>query len=135
MCSDQEAVDLIRDIPDPQLASKALVEHALSRFSTDNLSCMVVRFDSNAIRARKDDSSIGVEGDQATAKGGVSEADAIVIEAKKRDGDEQPSASEPEPAAASSSTPETIPEEVEAEAKAESKAAEPAKAKPDAEKS
>lgn len=118
MCSDQEAVDLIRDIPDPQLASKALVEHALSRFSTDNLSCMVVRFDSNAIRARKDDSSIGVEGDQATAKGGVSEADAIVSEAKKRDGDE-PGDAEP---VVISTTPETIPEETEAEAKATDKA-------------
>lgn len=118
MCSDQEAVDLIRDIPDPQLASKALVEHALSRFSTDNLSCMVVRFDSNAIRARKDDSSIGVEGDQATAKGGVSEADAIVSEAKKRDGDE-PGDAEP---VVISTTPETIPEETEAEAKAADKA-------------
>jgi protein phosphatase PTC1 len=93
------------------------VEHALSRFSTDNLSCMVVRFDSNAIRARKDDSSIGVEGDQATAKGGVSEADAIVSEAKKRDGDEQPADSEPA-AVALTSTPETIPEETEAESKA-----------------
>jgi protein phosphatase PTC1 len=118
VCSDQEAVDLIRDIPDPQLASKALVEHALSRFSTDNLSCMVVRFDSNAIRARKDDSSIGVEGDQATAKGGVSEADAIVSEAKKRDGDE-PGDAEP---VVISTTPETIPEETEAEAKATDKA-------------
>ena len=119
MCSDQEAVDLIRDIPDPQLASKALGEHALSRFSTDNLSCMVVRFDSNAIRARKDDSSIGVEGDQATAKGGVSEADAIVSEAKKRDGDEQSADSESTSGAVTA--PETIPEETEAEAKAASK--------------
>jgi protein phosphatase PTC1 len=106
------------------------VEHALSRFSTDNLSCMVVRFDSNAIRARKDDSSIGVEGDQATAKGGVSEADAIVSEAKKRDGDEPPADSEPATAAVTS-TPETIPEETEAEAKAESKAAEAVNAKSD----
>jgi protein phosphatase PTC1 len=121
VCSDQEAVDLIRDIPDPQQASKALVEHALARFSTDNLSCMVVRFDSNAIRARKDDSSIGVEGDQATVKGGVSEADAIVHESKKRDGDEP--VAEPEP---TSSTPETIPEETEAEARAASKVVEPA---------
>jgi protein phosphatase PTC1 len=133
VCSDQEAVDLIRDIPDPQLASKALVEHALSRFSTDNLSCMVVRFDSNAIRARKDDSGIGVEGDQATAKGGVSEADAIVIEANKRDGDSADA--EPVVAAASLSTPETILEEAEAEAKAEVKDIELIKPKPDAEKS
>ncbi|KAI2266612.1 mgpp2cl-1, protein phosphatase 2C-like protein 1 [Ophidiomyces ophidiicola] len=47
VCSDQEAVDLIRNTHDPQAASKILVDHALSRFSTDNLSCMVVRFDSS----------------------------------------------------------------------------------------
>ncbi|KAF3930644.1 hypothetical protein ABW19_dt0206222 [Dactylella cylindrospora] len=45
VCSDQEAVDLIRNIHDPQEASKALVDHALARFSTDNLSCMIVRLD------------------------------------------------------------------------------------------
>ncbi|ODQ55121.1 PP2C-domain-containing protein [Saitoella complicata NRRL Y-17804] len=43
VCSDQEAVELVRGVPDPQEASRVLVEHALSRFSTDNLSCMVVR--------------------------------------------------------------------------------------------
>ncbi|KAF4119759.1 hypothetical protein GMORB2_4425 [Geosmithia morbida] len=41
VCSDQEAVDLVRDMHDPVAASKLLVDHALSRFSTDNLSCMV----------------------------------------------------------------------------------------------
>lgn len=30
---------------DPVAASKLLVDHALSRFSTDNLSCMIVRID------------------------------------------------------------------------------------------
>ncbi|PGH03562.1 protein phosphatase [Blastomyces parvus] len=50
VCSDQEAVDLIRGTEDPQLASKILVDHALSRFSTDNLSCMIVRFDTKAIQ-------------------------------------------------------------------------------------
>jgi protein phosphatase PTC1 len=126
VCSDQEAVDLIRDIPDPQVASKALVDHALSRFSTDNLSCMVVRFDSSAVKARKDDSSVGVEGDQDTAKGGVSEADAIVSEAKKREADDaQPTETE-----RASTTPETIPEESEMEA--EQKDVEPTKSDPDA---
>jgi len=43
VCSDQEAVDLVRTIQDPQDASKTLVDHALARFSTDNLSCMIVR--------------------------------------------------------------------------------------------
>lgn len=45
VCSDQEAVDHVRTVQDPQDASRMLVEHALARFSTDNLSCMVVRFD------------------------------------------------------------------------------------------
>jgi len=83
VCSDQEAVDLIRDVTDPQAASKLLVEHALGRFSTDNLSCMVVRFDNDAIQARQDDATIGVEGDEDTKIGGISEADAIVEEARK----------------------------------------------------
>lgn len=35
----------MRDIDDPVEASKLLVDHALDRFSTDNLSCMIVRLD------------------------------------------------------------------------------------------
>jgi protein phosphatase PTC1 len=68
---------------DPQVASKALVDYALSRFSTDNLSCMVVRFDSKALKRNKAGHSIGVEGDEGTRKGGMSEADRIVEEARK----------------------------------------------------
>lgn len=45
VCSDQEAVDLVRGVNDPAAASKQLVDHALNRFSTDNLSCMIVRLD------------------------------------------------------------------------------------------
>jgi len=41
---DQAAIDLIRDLPDPQVASKRLVEYALSHFSSDNISVLVVRF-------------------------------------------------------------------------------------------
>lgn len=44
VCEDQEAVDLIRNFQDPQEASKRLLDHALSNYSTDNLSIMVVRF-------------------------------------------------------------------------------------------
>jgi hypothetical protein len=70
VCSDQEAVELIRNIGDPQEASKTLVDYALSRSSTDNLSCMVVRFDCNLTRdvvERRSD-PIGIEG-------GLGEAD------------------------------------------------------------
>ncbi|KAF2817221.1 PP2C-domain-containing protein [Mytilinidion resinicola] len=88
VCSDQEAVDLVRHTQDPQAASKQLVEHALARFSTDNLSCMIVRFDNNALKQRKNESSMGVDGDHLTAKGGISEADAIVSQARKQLGGE-----------------------------------------------
>lgn len=86
VCSDQEAVELVRGIQDPQVASKTLVDHALARFSTDNLSCMVVRFDNKALKARKNEAYIGVEGDQG-AKGGISEADALVSQARKNTGE------------------------------------------------
>lgn len=51
VCSDQEAVDLVRYVDDPQEASKILVDHALQRFSSDNLSCMIVRLDHAKMRA------------------------------------------------------------------------------------
>lgn len=44
VCEDQDAVDLIRTLQDPQEASKRLLDHALSNYSTDNLSIMVIRF-------------------------------------------------------------------------------------------
>ncbi|KAJ9627739.1 mgpp2cl-1, protein phosphatase 2C-like protein 1 [Taxawa tesnikishii (nom. ined.)] len=86
VCSDQEAVDLIRRERDPQTASRMLVEHALARFSTDNLSCMVVRFDGQRVQqtVERKAEPIGVEGDPATQKGGLSEAEAIVLEQKKK---------------------------------------------------
>jgi protein phosphatase PTC1 len=48
-------------------AAKLLVDHALSRFSTDNLSCMIVRFDQQALLESQNnrDKAIGVEGDAA----------------------------------------------------------------------
>lgn len=75
----------MRNVHDPQQASKALVDHALARFSTDNLSCMLVRFDSKAVQqtAANEAQQIGVEGDPATKPGGISEAEAIVLESKK----------------------------------------------------
>ena len=90
MCSDQEAVDLIRQIDDPQAASKVLVDHALSRFSTDNLSCMIVRFDNKAVKQQKQESSVGVDNDPASLHENVSETDAILLRTKAQldeDGD------------------------------------------------
>lgn len=48
---------------------------------------MVVRFDNKALRQRKNEAAIGVEGDQATVKGGVTEAEALVAQAKKSIGE------------------------------------------------
>ncbi|KAM0722804.1 hypothetical protein Q7P37_002246 [Cladosporium fusiforme] len=86
VCSDQEAVDLIRNIQDPQAASKVLVDHALARFSTDNLSCMVVRFDNKAVQQTVDKvvEPIGVEGDPPSKTGGVTETEAIVRDQQHR---------------------------------------------------
>lgn len=85
VCSDQEAVDLVRNIEDPVEASKLLVDHALNRFSTDNLSCMIVRLDKAALLESQNDkeSSIGVERPPTTAAK-VSEAEKIVSETKKK---------------------------------------------------
>lgn len=82
-------MDLVRGIQDPQEASKKLVDYALARFSTDNLSCMVVRFDNKALRQRKNEATMGVDGDQATLKGGVTEAEAIVAQARKSISEDQ----------------------------------------------
>ncbi|KAI9775553.1 MAG: Protein phosphatase 2C 1 [Geoglossum umbratile] len=86
VCSDQEAVDLIRHNQDPQDASKVLVDYALARFSTDNLSCMIVRFDNKAVQNTVDRKvePIGVEGDPPGKEGGISEAEAIVRDAKAK---------------------------------------------------
>lgn len=44
---DQDAVDLIANLEDPQEAAQTLLQHALSNFSTDNTSVMVVRFNAD----------------------------------------------------------------------------------------
>ncbi|XP_044487156.1 putative protein phosphatase 2C-like protein 44 [Mangifera indica] len=41
----QEAVNLIRNIDDPQEAAKCLATEALTRMSRSNISCLVIRFD------------------------------------------------------------------------------------------
>ncbi|OLN82732.1 Protein phosphatase 2C-like protein 1 [Colletotrichum chlorophyti] len=85
VCSDQEAVDLVRNIDDPVEASKLLVDHALNRFSTDNLSCMIVKFDKAALLESQNDkeNSIGVERPPPNPTQ-VSEADKIVRETKQK---------------------------------------------------
>lgn len=45
VCSDQQAVDLIRDVMDPKQAADKLVKCAIENFSSDNITCMVIRLD------------------------------------------------------------------------------------------
>lgn len=69
---------------DPVAAAKLLVDHALAKFSTDNLSCMIVRLDKQALLENQNnkDRAIGVEGDAGTgtASGhtGISETEKIL---------------------------------------------------------
>ncbi len=48
---------------------------------------MVVRFDNKAVRQRKNEGTIGVEGDALTAKGHITEAEALVAQARKSIGE------------------------------------------------
>jgi protein phosphatase PTC1 len=59
-----------------------LVDHALSRFSTDNLSVMIVRFDSKKLQTNTT-TDIGVETESSHEKGAISEVEMIVSEAKR----------------------------------------------------
>ena len=43
VCTDQQAVELVREVYNPDEAARILVDHALREYSTDNLTVMVVR--------------------------------------------------------------------------------------------
>ncbi|KAJ3118620.1 Protein phosphatase 2C 1 [Nowakowskiella sp. JEL0407] len=47
VCSDQTAVDIIKDIDDPQEASETLMAYALDNQSQDNLSVLVIRMETS----------------------------------------------------------------------------------------
>ncbi|KAH8848134.1 hypothetical protein MCOR27_010769 [Pyricularia oryzae] len=99
VCDDQEAVDQVRNIEDPAAAAKLLVNHALARFSTDNLSCMIVRFDKQAVldgHSRKD---AATKGDPASKPSEADRNVQLATNAAGRSNDPIPSISE-EPAAA-----------------------------------
>ncbi|KAH6976124.1 phosphatase 2C-like domain-containing protein [Ilyonectria sp. MPI-CAGE-AT-0026] len=99
VCTDQEAVDLVRNTEDPIAASKMLVDHALNRFSTDNLSCMIVRLDH---AQGKDDGDSGREADKivndvtkkatdgSAPAGGVSEGEFVPTSLDKAVVEEEP---------------------------------------------
>lgn len=77
---------MIRNISNPQEASKLLVDHALARFSTDNLSVMIVRFDPRKLQSNTA-TDIGIASDPATkSRGAVSEVEMIVGEARRHSG-------------------------------------------------
>jgi protein phosphatase PTC1 len=83
VCSDQEAVDLVREIHDPGEGAKLLVDHALNRFSTDNLSCMIVRLDKEALAQSQTSQDAEPEANHGAASK-VSEADKIVMDTKQK---------------------------------------------------
>jgi len=60
-----------------------LVDHALSKFSTDNLSVMVVRFDPRKVR---ENTSIDIGVQNESQKGTVSEVEMLVSEARRHSG-------------------------------------------------
>ncbi|EHK46802.1 hypothetical protein TRIATDRAFT_128623 [Trichoderma atroviride IMI 206040] len=88
VCSDQEAVDLVREIHDPGEGAKILVDHALDQFSTDNLSCMVVRLDKEALARSQASQDAEPEANHGAASK-VSEADKIVMDTKQKIADGQ----------------------------------------------
>lgn len=47
VCTDQQAVDICRNIYDPHIASRKLVDYAISQSSTDNITAMVIRLSKN----------------------------------------------------------------------------------------
>ncbi|OWB71455.1 phosphoprotein phosphatase activity protein [[Candida] boidinii] len=53
VCSDQNAVDLIKDIDDPKKASSILCNYAISKSTTDNVTVMVVKFDTEVFKYKK----------------------------------------------------------------------------------
>ena len=77
---------MVRTVSDPVAASRLLVDHALSRFSTDNLSCMIVRFDREALLQSRNQASLGVESSSADkgSKAVASEVDKIVKETRQK---------------------------------------------------
>ncbi|EGX87831.1 Protein phosphatase 2C [Cordyceps militaris CM01] len=82
VCGDQEAVDLVRNMQDPTAASKLLVEHALNHLSTDNLSCMVVRLDKDAMQQAS--KGVADAATETAAGKTTAEADKIVAETKQK---------------------------------------------------
>ena len=84
----------MRHTQSPQEASRVLVDHALARFSTDNLSVMIVRFDPKKLQTNTT-SNIGVESEGTNDKG-ISEVEMIVSEARRHSGAVQDGAVEDE---------------------------------------
>ncbi|VEU19352.1 DEKNAAC100768 [Brettanomyces naardenensis] len=52
VCTDQEAVDMVRGIEDPKEASSVLCKYALKKMTTDNVTVMVVKFDTRVFAQR-----------------------------------------------------------------------------------
>lgn len=46
-CEIQDAVTIVQDIKDAEAASRKLIQEAYARGSSDNITCVVVRFEKN----------------------------------------------------------------------------------------
>lgn len=75
---------MVREVQDPVAASKQLVDHALSRFSTDNLSCMIVRFDKPAEAVQDKTATEQEDEPKPSSSAKVSEAEKIVSDTKQK---------------------------------------------------
>ena len=62
VCEDQEAVELVRHMQDAQAMAKKLLDHALAKFSTDNVTVITVRFR----HEKKNSMGMNKEGSSAT---------------------------------------------------------------------
>ncbi|ODV60744.1 PP2C family serine/threonine-protein phosphatase [Ascoidea rubescens DSM 1968] len=55
---DQDAVDLIRNEANPQVASRVLCDHAIKNLSMDNVTVMIIRFDQRILELTYSDSEL-----------------------------------------------------------------------------
>ncbi len=78
VCSDQLAVDLVRNVADPVTAAKLLVDHALAAFSTDNLRRMVASSETSRSCWRTRATLSVLRATHASETGRLTEAEKIV---------------------------------------------------------
>lgn len=80
----------MREVHDPILASKQLVDLALRRFSTDNLSCMIIRLESEPpVTPQTTTTSEKSMEPEPEGPVKISEAEKIILETKHEAAEEE----------------------------------------------